>query len=288
MTSIVTVANLKGGVGKSTTTVNLASSYAALDKKVLVLDLDFQANTTNLLGIDEDAVKKSGSVAQAIKEEWSFDRVLIKSEIPNIDVVGSSIELENMRDSLVGQPNQFKIVDTLLDTPAANEYDIILIDTHPTLDPFLQSALASSHYYLVPLFPEADSIKGIGHQVQVAERIKKHLNPMLMFLGCVITKFDKRNATHLKFDAVLRHTATEGKFRVFNTNIPFSNSVAAASAHSVPLNHYKKDSPATAAYVALAGEILPLLKGKRTGRATAPIRTEILENVDDIGVGVEV
>lgn len=286
-TSVITVANQKGGVGKTTTVVNLASSYAQLGKKILVIDLDYQANSTSLLGVDEAQVSAGFSIARAIQEDLTLVDIRLPSKIENVDVLAATRELCELADRLVGQPNQFSLIESVLDCSQTDEYDFILIDTHPSVDCFSQSALNSSHYYLIPLFPEADSSRGLGHQIQAVEKIRRYLNPMLTFLGCVITRFDKQNATHTKFERFLRDASKDGKFRVFNTLIPVSSSVAAASAQGLALNQYKKSSPVSVAYSTLAGEILPHLKGKRTGRKLGPIKTDVLENTLEWEVAAE-
>lgn len=287
-TSVITVANQKGGVGKTTTVVNLASSYAQLGKRVLVVDLDYQANSTVLLGADALAIKNGASLARALQADLKLSDIRIPSKIERVDLLAATRELCELGDRFIGQPNQFCLIESIFDCPEYAEYDVILIDTHPSIDCFSQSALTSSHYYLISLFPEADSSRGLSHQIQAVEKIRRYLNPMLTFLGCVITRSDKQNATHSKFEQFLRQAGKEGKFRVFNTVIPVSNSVAAASAQGLALNQYKKNSPVSVAYSSLAGEILPHLKGKRTGRKLGPVRTEVLDSQVDLEVSVEV
>ncbi|MEI6417401.1 MAG: AAA family ATPase, partial [Verrucomicrobiota bacterium] len=201
--SVIVVANQKGGVGKTTTVVNLASSYAHLGKKVLVIDLDYQANATSALGVDESKIAEGASITRAISEELTLDKVRLPSRVKNVDVLSSTRGLLGLPEKFLGQPNQFSLVTSVLDCPEYEEYDIILIDTHPSLDCLSQSAFRASHYYLIPLFAEADSARGLGHQIQAVEKIRQYQNPMLMLLGCVITRFDKQNATHRKFELSL-------------------------------------------------------------------------------------
>ncbi|MCA3085955.1 MAG: ParA family protein [Rhodocyclaceae bacterium] len=276
-TSIVTVANQKGGVGKTTTVVNLASAYAQTDKRVLVVDMDYQGNATSLLGIDSEQLDPTKTIPHALENDLTLADIRLPTNVPGVDLLASTRGLDALRDKFQGQPNQFKLVELLLECDEREEYDVIIIDTHPSLDCFFQSAMAASHYYLIPLFAEADPSRGLGHMVTAVEKIRRYLNPMLTFLGCVITRFDKSNATHAKFETVIRESSKGAKFHVFNTMIPSSNTVAAASAQSLPLSKYKKSAPASIAYATLAGEILPLLKGKRTGRKMAPNNVAILD-----------
>ena len=276
-TSIITIANQKGGVGKTTTVVNLASAYAQIGKRVLVIDLDYQCNASALLGVDDNSVGNK-SIAYALQNDLNFSHIVMKSNMENVDLLAATRDLDLLREKFSGQPNQFKLVDILLNCEQLHDYDIVIIDTHPSLDCFFQSAMAASHYYLIPLFAEADSSKGLAHMVTAVEKIRRYLNPMLNLLGCIITCFDKSNATHIKFEKFIRDASKEGKFNVFETTIPSSKSVAAASAHSMPLHRYKKSSPVTVAYSTLAGEILPHLKGKRTGRKPLPVNIDVFNN----------
>ena len=252
---IITIANQKGGVGKTTTVANLAASLADRKKLVLAIDCDYQAHLTSLLCGDDQFKNKEKSITHAIKNDLTVEKVAIGTPFANLDLVPSNRELDDLRETLVGQPNQFRLVDSMLDCKKARNYDFILIDTHPSLDCFFQSAVAASQYYIIPLFPEADSSRGLAHQLQAIEKIKRYLNPKLTFLGCAIVKYDKYNATHQRFEQFIRKFAKESKFNVFTNSIPNSQSVAAAAAHGLPLFHYKKDSPAAIAYGKLAAEI---------------------------------
>jgi chromosome partitioning protein len=272
--SILTIANQKGGVGKTTTVVNLASAYAQMGKRVLVVDMDYQANATSLLGAEENAASSKKTLFRAIENDLTIPDVRLQTNVEGIDIIAATRELDLLREKVVGQAHQFKLLDMVLECDERNEYDLIIVDTHPSLDCFFQSAMASSHYYLIPLFAEADPSRGLAHMVTAVDKIRRYLNPMLMLLGCVITRFDKTNATHVKYEKVIREASKAGKFHIFETIIPASNTVAAASAQSLPLNQYKKSAPASIAYSVLAGEISPHLKGRRTGRRVTPPNAE--------------
>lgn len=282
---IITIANQKGGVGKTTTVANLAASLAEKNKLVLVIDCDYQANVTSLLCGDEQLKEKEKSFTYAIKHDLSVDKVVVATPFKNVDLVPSNRELDDLREQLVGQPNQFRLVDLMLSCKQARQYDYILIDTHPSLDCFFQSAIAASKHYIIPLFPEADSSRGLAHQLQAIDKVKRYLNPGLNFLGCVVTKFDRYNATHQKFEKLIRSFGKENNIPVFKTHIPSSHSIAAAAAHNLPLYHYKPESPASLAYAALAREVAKMTS------SNAIVNKKVLKNAskskDDLEIAAD-
>lgn len=278
-TSIITVANQKGGVAKTTSVCNLAASYALNGNNVLVVDLDYQFNLTSLFNISKEDAEKN-SIAKIISENAKLDSLILKTTTENIDIVPCTRKLNDLRDSISGEVNQFHFLKDFFENDAINNYDIVLIDTHPSIDLFFKAALVASHYYLIPLFAEADSCRGLAHQIEEAEKVSKYFNPMLTLLGAFITKFDKRNTTHVSFAKAIEEAAEKSNFHLFKTVIPTSIAVAGAAASSLPLNKYKSHLNVSTAYNTLAGEILPLLKGKRTGRKNAPVKTEILSSYE--------
>lgn len=282
---IITIANQKGGVGKTTTVANLAASLADKGKLVLVIDCDYQANVTSLLCGDEQLKHKEKSFTYAIKNDLTLEKVVVPTPFKNLDLVPSNRELDDLREQLVGQPNQFRLVDYMLNCKQAKNYDFIFIDTHPSLDCFFQSAIAASGHFIIPLFPEADSSRGLAHQLQAIDKVKRYLNPALNFLGCAITKYDRYNATHHKFENLIRLFGKENKIPVFKSNIPSSHSIAAAAAHGLPLFHYKKSSPASLAYAKLAKEIVAMV-GVNNMVKKKSLRSANLGK-DDLEVAVE-
>lgn len=274
-TSIITVANQKGGVAKTTSTCNLAASYALHGNKVLVVDFDYQSNLSSLLGISTEKAKEK-SIANIIDREAKFSELVIQTEFENIDIIPCSRSLNVLRDKISGEVNQFHFLKDFLDCKEIEEYDMVFIDTHPSIDIFFKAALVASHYYVIPLFAEIDSCQGLAHQIDEAEKVGKYFNPMLTMIGAFITKFDKKNATHVKFAKEIENASKLCNYRLFKTIVPTSTAVAGAAASSVPLNRYKKHLNVAAAYHTLAGEMLPHLKGKRTGRKASPVKTDVL------------
>lgn len=270
-TSIVTIAIQKGGAGKTTCAVNLAASYAYLGLKVLLVDLDYQGNATELVGVDSKSLPSERTVLYAIQNSKPFDEVVINTNIENVDLLASSAELFDHAKKSLGSADQNFLLHPLFDTPLLNTYDLVLIDTNPYPDALLQSALTISNYYLVPTFPENDVIDGLATLFKNAETIKKYLNNKLTLLGCIIMKFDKDNAGNVQNERVLRKISKENKIPIFENIIPYSKAVTSASNAHKPLINFLKNTPIAKSYIALAGEIKPLLKGGRVGRSQAHI-----------------
>lgn len=267
-TSIITIANQKGGVGKTTTILSLASAFSKLGKKVLIVDMDYQGNASSGLGLKVKAKETGRTMTDAIRKNLLLQDIRLRTQDPNIDLIASEISLNKVIIELTGRPNQFHILNRILSYPENDDYDVILIDTHPSLDCLFQSAMAASHYYLVPMFAEPDPFEGLQYMVEEVNEIREHLNPMLHFLGVVITRFDKANSTHVKFDQLLRSLGKKRRIRVFDTKIPNSNAVAGASASEKSVVTYNPQLPVSQAYMELAKELLPELIGKRMGRKT--------------------
>jgi len=281
--SIIAIGNQKGGVAKTTTIVNLASAYAQLGKKVLVVDMDYQGDSTCLLGV-RDIVRNdfTKTVPYAIQNDLTLKDIRIPSNIENVDILATTRVLDELNNQLVGKPKQLKVVELLLECDELYDYDIILIDTHPSLDAIFKASIAASHYCLIPIFAESESSEGLAHMISEIEGISKYLNRSLHFLGCLITKYDVRNTTHVKFEKLLRETAKRGNFNIFKTVIPISTAVASASAVQLPLNVYKKSLNVSIAYETLAKELLPELIGKRPEKKKVNIpQVQKIEDSED-------
>jgi chromosome partitioning protein len=284
-TSIVTISNLKGGVGKTVSVVNLAASYAQMGKRVLVLDMDPQGDATGYLGAEESATTQNQHLAQAIDKNLSLDQIRLQTSVEGVDILAGTRELREVQKRMEGELDQHLLLNSLLSHKSVKDYDLVLIDTHPSEDCLLVSALYSSHYYVIPLFPERRTSNAVSTMIAFANKIRR-LNPMLMLLGCIITKFDRKSATHVRFESVLREGSREGNIRIFETVIPSSSAVQGSESAEQPLIHYKPNAPATTAYSALAGEILPGLKGRRQGKVSQPNLPAIEQIPDDFEVEI--
>ena len=265
-TSIVTVTNQKGGVGKTTTLVNLAAVYADMGMKVLVADLDYQGNATMIFGQEEKAKSSKRHLATAFKSDLTLDKVVLETNHEGVHLLASDRSLEEHSVEWNQHPKKMKLLELVLDCPALKKYDVVLIDTHPSFDCYVQAALSASHYYLVPLFAESCSVRGLGHILNQIENIRRYCNESLHFLGCTVTRFDKKNAVHAQFENDLRMQGKKFGFPVCKTIVPHSTAVARAEANEQSVVKYRADLPVAVAYNALAGELLSVLNGKRTGR----------------------
>lgn len=292
-TSILSVVNQKGGVGKTVTSVSLACCYAQLGEKVLLIDFDYQANATQQLGAEELAHQSGKDIARAIREKLTIEDVALPTQYENVDIIAGSHELQKLADTVQGTPRQFHLIAGLLNSPKISNYSVIIIDTHPSIDCFFHSALAASHYYIVPVFCESESLRGLSHCFKCVEEIRDFLNPMLTCLGCVITKFDNSNSTHKTLEKTVRKMGEHSNFKVFNVKIPSSKAIAGASFRQEPIIHYQKSktAPIAIAYMALAGEIHPHLKGRRLGRKVMPIAVDVIgkyeNSLDEIDTTIE-
>lgn len=277
-TSIVTIANQKGGVGKTTCAVNIASAYAKMDKNVLVIDADAQANTTSHLGVLEMAQKQNRYLYDAIEQESDkLKDYVIQTKFKNIDCLAADGRLKNVSSKYKGELNQFYVLHPILKSEEISKYDLVIIDTHPAFDTLPQSALSASDYYLIPLFPEEHSLQGLADQIKSANSVIKYQNPMLTFLGCVISRYDRNNATHRKIEERFRELAKESGFKVFSVTIPVSNLICSAASSESPIHFHRPGSNIADAYTSLAGEIAPHLKGKRKGRRYSMPDHQIVE-----------
>ncbi len=284
-TSIVTIANLKGGVGKTASVVNIAASYAQMGKKVLVVDLDPQGDATGYFGAEDAAIAQNKHMATAISENLSLEEIRLPTMVEGVDILAGTRDLRDIQKKMEGDIDQHLLLDSLLRSKQTRNYDIILIDTHPSEDCLLVSALFSAHYYLIPLFPERRTSNAVSTMITFAGKLRR-LNPMLMLLGCIITKFDRKSATHVRFESVLREGSKQGNIRIFESVIPASTAVQGSESAEQPLINYKPNARVTIAYSALAGEILPGLRGKRQGKVPQPNVAAIALIPDDFEIEV--
>jgi chromosome partitioning protein len=249
MTKIVSLANQKGGVGKTTTAINLSASLAACERSVLLVDLDPQANATSGVGLSKNDDK---SIYPVLTDGMSIREVIRKTDLPNFDVAPSSVDLvaaELELSDAIGR--EFYLRRALAEV--AKDYDYILIDSPPSLSLLTINGLTAANSVLVPMQCEYFAIEGIAQLINTVERVRDMLNPGLEIEGIALTMYDERmNLARQVADEVKRHFGE----KVYNTVIPRNVRLGEAPSFGKPIILYDIRSRGSEAYVNLAKEFI--------------------------------
>jgi chromosome partitioning protein len=246
---VIACANQKGGVGKTTTVVNLASYFATAGERVLVIDLDPQGNATSGLGIERATLDRS--IYDAVIDDARLSHLLVAGPTERLSVVPSSIALAGAEIELAPLEQRERRLSRLVREVAA-EYDYILIDSPPSLGLLTVNALTAADSVLVPIQCEYYALEGLTQLIATINLVRDHLNPALEIKGVVLTMYDAR--TNLSADVaaeVRRHLHDS----VYQTVIPRSVRLSEAPSHGLPISMYRPDSRGAEAYAALAAEI---------------------------------
>ncbi len=248
MTTILAIANQKGGVGKTTTAINLGAGLGALERRVLLVDCDPQGNATRGLGADAT----QPHLYQALTGEAEPAEAIRASGFPNLDLLPAQRDLVGVEVEFVGHEGWEGLLKKMLAQVAAN-YDIILLDCPPSLGHITVSALTAANGVLVPLQCEYFALEGISELVSTVQRVQKGLNARLEIAGILLTMYDDRtNLCRDVADEIRRHFGA----KVFETVVPRNIRLAEAPSHGLPIFQYDIKSRGADAYLALAREVL--------------------------------
>lgn len=250
MARIISVVNQKGGVGKTTTAINLAAWLAELGKRVLIVDIDPQGNASSGLGIDYKNINKG--MYEVLTDENTRIGEAIKSHKPNFHILPSTPDLAGAGIDLVEVSNrEFKLEENIKEI--ADLYDFILIDNPPSLGLLTINGLVAAREVLIPVQCEYYALEGLSQLLETIELIKNHLQPDLRVLGAVMTMYDSRNKLS---NAVFEELHKFFPARVFRTVIPRNVKLAEAPSHGLPVKDYDPESVGANAYRRLAQEVI--------------------------------
>ena len=251
MGKTIAIANQKGGVGKTTTAINLAASLAVLEKKVLVIDADPQANTTSGLNFSpEDDQKRT--LYEVMIGKLDVHDALIQTEMENLHMIPSHINLVGAEIELLDEPDRESMLKNAL-APVKDEYDFIIIDCSPSLGLITVNSLAASDSVIIPVQPEFFALEGLGKLLQTIRLVQNDINPSLSIEGFVVTMFDGRTMVHAQVVSELKE---HFKDMVFNTIIQRNIRLSEAPSHGKPIILYDVMCNGTTNYLNLAREVL--------------------------------
>ena len=260
----IVVANQKGGVGKTTTAINLATALAAIGWKVLLVDLDPQGNASTGLGVGQDA--RTTSSYDVLIGRSSVVGAAVATRVPRLDLIPSTVDLSGAEIELVDMEQRTHRLTNAFDEVPAGRWDVILVDCPPSLGLLTLNAMVAAQQLVVPLQCEFFALEGLSQLLQTVERVRQSFNPQLAILGVVLTMFDRRNNLSQQVAEDVR--ACLGVV-VFETVIPRNVRLSEAPSHGLPALIYDLKCPGSEAYIRLAREVMARLSRLRSAAEAA-------------------
>ena len=250
MGRVIAVANQKGGVGKTTTAINLSACLAEKGQKVLAIDMDPQGNMTSGLGIDKDEVEKN--IYDLMIGQVGVEEVLQKEAIENLDIIPTSIDLSAAEIELIGVDDKEFIIRNAI-APIKDNYDYIIIDCPPSLSMLTINAMTTADSVLVPIQCEYYALEGLSQLIHTVELVKDRLNSKLEIEGVVFTMYDARTNLSLQ---VVENVKDNLQQNIYKTIIPRNIRLAEAPSYGLPINKYDPKSTGAESYMRLADEVI--------------------------------
>lgn len=253
MIKVISVVNQKGGVGKTTTSINLAAFLAKKGQRVLLIDMDSQCNATSGLGFDVKSLNQG--IYEVLVEDLALSEAILQTSVEGLDIApattplaGAAVELVELHD------REFKLKNAV-DTVAEN-YDFVIIDCPPSLGLITVNCLLATDHVLIPVQAEYYALEGLSQLLNTVDLIKENVKPELQVLGAVVTMYDKRNLLSWQ---VRQELNKHFPYRVFNAVVPRNIRLTEAPSHGIPITDYAPSSRGAHAYERLAQEILDVL-----------------------------
>lgn len=255
MSKIMAIANQKGGVGKTTTTINLSAALAEKGKRVLIIDMDPQGNTSSGLGVDKDELETT--VYQLMIGDNTFEECVQKDVFENLDVLASNVNLAGVEIEMMDMDNRNYVLRDIIEK-VESQYDFILIDCPPSLNTLTINAMTTADSVLVPIQCEYYALEGLSQLIYTINLVKERLNPRLTINGVVFTMYDGRTNLSMQVIENVRNNLNQ---TIYDTIIPRGVRLAEAPSHGLPITQYDSRSTGAKAYMALAEEVIERSRG---------------------------